>query len=284
MTAAKLQQAGDRRSLLQAAAAAVISRRLPATACLLGLIVVAGAAATVARAHPSRPKPAHFFLLRPGATGLPRSDSYCARAVAANQWEPRSDNNAANHAVPSNPSAVPWNPNHDRWWRFIQNRSHVTGRYTGTTDQIIRWAACKWGIDENLVRAVVTQESYWHQNYVGDNGHSFGLTQIRDAGNASPAGTHDGWGGYPYTLHYTALNVDFYGAYLRSCYDGDFYDGGSWLYGGRTIQQVIASNGAEGALWGCVGAWFSGDWYSDSAQRYINNVKALLDQKPWQRF
>ena len=30
---------------------------------------------------------------------------------------------------------------------------NVTGNYTGTTDEIVRWAACKWGIDEDVVRA-----------------------------------------------------------------------------------------------------------------------------------
>ena len=33
----------------------------------------------------------------------------------------------------------------------------------------------------------------------------------------------------PDTRSSTALALDFYGAKLRSCYNGDFYDGGSWL-------------------------------------------------------
>ena len=39
----------------------------------------------------------------------------------------------------------------------------VTGNFTGTTDEILQWAACKWGIDEDLVRAQVAIESWWDQ-------------------------------------------------------------------------------------------------------------------------
>jgi soluble lytic murein transglycosylase-like protein len=35
----------------------------------------------------------------------------------------------------------------------------VTGNFRGTTDEIIRWAAWKWGIDEDLLRAVAARES-----------------------------------------------------------------------------------------------------------------------------
>jgi soluble lytic murein transglycosylase-like protein len=31
--------------------------------------------------------------------------------------------------------------------------------FRGTTDEIIRWAAWKWGIDEDLLRAVAARES-----------------------------------------------------------------------------------------------------------------------------
>ena len=43
------------------------------------------------------------------------------------------------------------------------------GNFTGTTTEIFQWAACKWGIDEDTLRAVAVQESDWHQSAVGDN-------------------------------------------------------------------------------------------------------------------
>ena len=79
----------------------------------------------------------------------------------------------------------------------------------------------------------------------------------------------------------TALNVDLYGARTRSCYDGDFYDGGSWLYGGQTVQQIAAAQGWDYVLWGCVGSWFSGSWYDSGATNYIGLIKNHLANRTW---
>ena len=57
--------------------------------------------------------------------------------------------------------------------------SRVDGNFTGTTDEILQWGACKWGFDEDLVRAVAVVESWWRQSTVGDNGASYGLLQVR---------------------------------------------------------------------------------------------------------
>lgn len=217
-------------------------------------------------------------------TNLPVADGTCASAVTPTTFEPRPDNNTANHTV--GPAGAIWGPwTNDAYWTGMAANLHkVTGNYTGLTTQIIQWAACKWGIDEDLLRAVAVSESSWHQNAAFDvaNGcpHSFGLTQVRDSRSTCPT-NHDGWGGMPGTSSSTALNVDFYGARLRSCYDGDLYDGSSYLYNGQTVTQIAATNGWDYVLMGCVGSWFSGDWYSSSAQSYINSVKGHLANKPW---
>jgi autotransporter family porin len=80
------------------------------------------------------------------------------------------------------------------------------------------------------------------------------------------------WGGYPWTQQSTALNVDFYGAYMRACLNGVFYDGGNWLYGGTKVTND---------LWGCVGSWFSGNWYDSGARSYIAQVKQHLAERTW---
>jgi hypothetical protein len=233
------------------------------------------------------PSSGHFSTEPSGAAGLPRLDSYCASQITQNPWEPRWDNYLANTTIPLGPVAWSQTANQLYWAKWIANRNQVTGNYTGTTDQIIRWAACKWGIDEDLLRAVAKQESDWHENAKGDyangNYHSFGLMQVRDSDATSAPGAHNDQGGYPDTLSDTALNVDFYAAQLRSCFDGAFYDGGSWLYNGQTIQQVIATNGADYALWGCVGSWFSGGWYDTGAQNYITSVKTHLSNRDWEK-
>jgi hypothetical protein len=46
----------------------------------------------------------------------------------------------------------------------------VDGQFTGTTDEIIQWAAAKWGLPDNLIRAEAVVESYWYQ----DNRNSSG--------------------------------------------------------------------------------------------------------------
>ena len=225
---------------------------------------------------PVEPAPAHgereyFGTLRVGSV-VPRSDSGCASRVTRNPWEPRPANRRANHSVPSAP--VRWNNNRGwTYWRaFIAKRRKVTGNFTGTTDEIIQWAACKWGIDENVIRAAAVQESHWQQAFRGDfeNGshHSFGLMQIRHDDAAGKLVK----GGFPATLRHTALNVDYYGAELRACFEGDFYDGGRWLYGRARVK---------GDLWGCVGYWYSGDWYTAGAKDYIAKVQNHYRRKPW---
>jgi Transglycosylase SLT domain len=225
----------------------------------------------------------YFGTLPSGTTGLPNSDSVCAAKVAPSAWEPRPDNTAANNLVPAHPATISWarNQGNLHWKGWIANRDKVTGNYKGTTSQIFQWAACKWGVDEDVLRAVGAQESGWHQDAVGDVAdgapHSFGIMQVRNTSDVGgPA-----WGGYPQTLKDTSLNIDFYAAYIRSCLDGDFYDGGPWLYDGQTVEKEIAADGANYVLWGCVGSWFSGHWYDALAQTYVAHVRHRLEEKAW---
>jgi hypothetical protein len=180
---------------------------------------------------------------------------------------------------------VNWGTALNSWTKFAGDRDEVTGNYTGTTDEILQWVACKWGFDVNLVRADAWQESSWIQSTVGDtcgNGApsdegSFGVLQVK---NKDCSGS---WiqGGYPYTQNDTALDADYWGARLRACFDGAFYDGDPWLYNGQTMAQVIAQHGQDYALWGCVGSWFSGNWYDSGAQSYIAKVQGWESSQPW---
>jgi hypothetical protein len=223
----------------------------------------------------------YFSTLPSQASGLPRSDATCAAQVTTDTWEPRPDNYTDNHSVP--PGPVPWSDDDVGYWtKFLAKRALVTGDYTGTTNQIIQWVACKWGLDEDILRAVAVQESDWHMSSTGDEcgpagEASYGLFQIKNE-YCDGSGA---WGGYPATAAYTALNADFYGAYLRSCLDNDFYDGGSWLYKGQTVAQITAAKGYDYVVWGCVGSWFSGNWYDSGATNYISQVKAHLASKEW---
>ena len=90
---------------------------------------------------------------------------------------------------------------------------YVTGHFTGTTDEVIQWAARKWGLKPDLLRAVATVESWWRMSTVGDNGDSFGLFQVRRPFHCTE----------PVCEQFrddAALNADYYGGILRSYYDG----------------------------------------------------------------
>jgi hypothetical protein len=215
---------------------------------------------------------------------LPRAASTCASSIIHTTWEPRADNFAANHTVGD--GSYTWGPaaTDPYWSAWAGSVPHVQGQFTGTTTEMFSWAGCRWGIDEDLLRAVAVIESTWHQSTWGDRCGggdptigSFSVVQIK---NKSCDGSLL-WGGMPDVQQSTALAVDLYAARLRACYNGDFYDGGSWLYGGQTVRQIAAEHGWPYVLWGCVGSWYSGNWYDSGAVTYINNVRNALAQRVW---
>jgi hypothetical protein len=223
-------------------------------------------------------QPGYFGTEPAHATYIPRSDVYCASAVRPNSWEPRPDNDQANHTVA--PAAFNWSLE-NYWTLWRDKRAKVTGNFTGTTTEIIQWAACKWGIDEDTIRADAVVESYWHMSTLGDvcgpSGEaSYGLMQIKNK-DCSGATVH---GGYPDTMQSTALNVDWYGAHIRSCYDGDFYDGGNWLYLGQTVDQIAAQHDWNYVFWGCIGSHYSGNW--QPGQPYEARVQQVLKNRTWE--
>lgn len=204
--------------------------------------------------------------LPPGAS-LP-SGSQCANLISYSSWEPRPGNATYNQTTP--PS----------WW--LQNYyavvasgeggspgsylQRVTGNFTGTTDEILQWGACKWGFDANVVRAIAVNESHWHQSADGDNGASLGILQIKDTTNNYPSTV-------PYSGQSTAFNVDYKLAQQRACFDGQmsYLDSSSYPQESRTNYM----------LWGCVGQWYSGGWYDSGAQSYISQVQQFLNNQTW---
>ncbi len=175
----------------------------------------------------------------------------CALRVQRNVWEPRPANARANSTVPPGPVwARTWgSPEADA----LQKR--VTGAFTGTTDEIIQWASCKWGFDTEITRAQAAQESKWHQSYQGDGGVSFGLMQIKSTYWIGTA---------PWSAKSTAYNVDWALGLRRACFEG-------YVFGER----------ARGDVWGCVGAHFSGQWLDAASRVYIDRVKHQLADRPW---
>ena len=216
---------------------------------------------------------AHFATLPPGSA-LP-SDEECETRVRPAE-ENRSVNAEFNQTMGGPTAPLP---------PYFELAGRVTGSFTGTTDEIIQWTACKWGIDEDVVRAQIAKESWWHQDATGDfssdpnscaPGHpigadgkdgqcpeSIGLGQVR-------APFYKDF--IDHAVASSAYNLDVTYGIWRSCFEGSE----TWLNDVEHGQPYAA-----GDLWGCVGRWFAGRWYTQPALDYVAAVQDYLEQEVW---
>jgi hypothetical protein len=256
----------------------------------------AAAAASPAASRPASPSsarrapgaklaapPLHFRTLPPGAK-LP-TGAQCARWVRETPLrENKAANKKANQTVGQHVGAHFFSagdsPKADK---LLAPR--INGYFTGTTKEILRWASCKWGINQYTVFAQAAVESWWQQSTLGDwdsdasacpPGHKLGA-------DGTPGQCPQSYGilqnRYPFEKaswpgigRSTAMNADTAYAIWRSCYDG--YEG--WL---NTVPEPQAYH--KGDLWGCVGRWFSGRWHTAPAQQYIAKVKKYQSERIW---
>ncbi len=193
----------------------------------------------------------------------PRSSKEAAKLVKQSKWEPRPENRASNRRVPGWKKVRAWRKRSEMpYARFVD------GRYRGTTDEIIQWAAHKWGINTNLMRAVATVETWWVQSFRGDSGDSFGLYQVRRPYHC--------WGECRIMRNFTAFNADYYGGIIRSYFDGK-----------QTWLRRETDNGKPyraGDLKGSLGAWYSGRWWgppSRPIEPYLDMIKHRQAEKTW---
>jgi hypothetical protein len=291
-----------------------------ATLAILGALLMGVSAPAEARTGP--PSARGYFRLRPvGAWSNLPGDRRCAARVHRSRWEPRRQNAQENRTMPraravrrafaARPRAV-GGAYRRRWDRWLLPR--VDGRYTGTTDEIFQWAACKWGMPDNLLRAMAYRESQWYQYETNPSGRclpDYGCTDLFSSASAASrtycnglaAFGHDyqvdfgsgicpktfgivsvmswqdpSWGRwrnnqngtFPFNRNSTAFAVDYLGATLRGCYEG----WETWLRDGGTGYSA-------GEIWGCVGAWYDGNWHSVAADGYIFRVRRALITHPW---
>jgi autotransporter family porin len=229
--------------------------------------------------------PAHFGTLAPGAA-LP-SGAQCAawvraKPLAENKGGNRGFNQATGHSLGGS-----FFPTSDdaRSNRLLAVR--VDGQFTGTTHEILRWAACKWGIDEDIVAAQAAVESWWNQTTKGDlgsdptacpPGHGLGA-------DGTPGQCPQSYGilqnRYPFEQaswpgigRSTAMNADTAYANWRTCFEG--YE--LWL---NNVERGRAYG--AGDAWGCVGRWFAGRWHTAPAEGYIGKVQGYLNQRIWEQ-
>src|SRR6266496_6226950 len=95
----------------------------------------------------------------------PLSDNAAAKRVKRSSFEPRPENAAQNRRIPTKAELAEFHRRSD-----MPYQRYVSGRYRGTTDEILQWAARKWGFDPDLFRAVATVESWWRMSTLVDNG------------------------------------------------------------------------------------------------------------------
>lgn len=269
------------------------------------------------------PAKAGYFSLRPvGRWSALPDDATCASRVHRSTWEPRPDNGKRNHTKPD-PSAVHRSlsarpravaGSYDtRWDTWLLPR--VDGQFTGTTDEIFQWAACKWGLSDNLLRAIAVRESTWYQYMTYPSGRpviDYGSGDMMPA-NTTGAGTfcdgiaaygrdyqHDfGVGVCPRTFSiagvmawqapsWGAMRGDQNGTfpfsrdstafavdYLASQLRGCYEGWESWL------ADSAGASYTAGDIWGCVGNWYAGEWHSAAAQGYVIRVRHELTNLTW---
>lgn len=135
----------------------------------------------------------------------------------------------------------------------------IDGNYVGTTEQILAWAAKKWGFDHlaypDLAKAMAVAESWWRQGHIGANGE-LGILQVHPKywPDAEPAR----WS--------TAYAADYAMAVVRH-----YYDGNSWL-----------QDNTKGNIRSSVAAWECGCG-SNGTGSYTTTVFEYYDSKPWLR-
>ena len=242
---------------------------------LIAVMVVGGAAGIAFRTPP--PPRGGGSTSAVGASLI--SDAEAVSRVSLHGTEHRPVNREVNQRMDSPADIRAWRnvyrarKEDGQPWTWSRIHVEMLDRVTGnpgrrprggpwTTDELVQWAAAKWGLATDIARAVGVNESAWRYTVNGDGGLSWGFTQIKDRRPnepASPNTSHPGT--FPLSRDSMAFNLDYWGATVRTHYEG----GSPWLAGGD----------ATGNIWEAVGAWYSGtagtenDSYVASARRHV---------------
>ena len=228
-----------------------------------------------------------------GGLYTPRSDQAAAAEVIA-AAENRPGNSTANGYMPTAAqlqafySAI--NSNGQTVVQANPYDRFVTGHYSGTTDEVIQWAAAKWGIPADWLRAEYVQESRWNMSQLGDLAtvtptayseypsqarvpntdevyQSMGISQIKWIPDGSV-----GAGTEPLRWESTAFNADYQAATLRFYFDDP--DGLRSAWGDSTYSA--------GNAWDSLGGWFEPyPWLNSGQLSYIAEVQAHLAARTW---
>jgi hypothetical protein len=257
------------------------------------LIAVIASLAVIVSRHRTLPAVLHPQLVwaPPGSRPLPDS---VARRLVTPRPEQHPENVPANRYVPTAAELRSFYTARDSEGqpvvRFNPLLRYVTGNSglaDPSTDELIQWAAHKWGIPEDLMRAQLTVESGMRMTQLGDRRsvgteswesyplrariaggtgvyESMGIAQVKWLPDGSV-----GAGTEPLRWRSTAFNLDVYAATLRYYYDGRC----RWCGPGYR----------RGEPWQSVGAWFSPQpWDDPAARTYVARVRTALEARTWE--
>jgi hypothetical protein len=173
------------------------------------------------------------------------------------------------------------------YFRYVDGRD---GLRSPSTDDLIQWAAQKWGIPENWLRAEFVLESYWSQFQLGDEKpvssrwyglypsqarvphsqrvyQSLGITQVKWIPDGSV-----GPGTEPLRWESTAFNLDYQAATVRFYYDNPQGARSSW--GDASYAPC--------ERWNSIGGWFEPyPWDNHGQQTYVEQVRQHLAKRDW---
>jgi hypothetical protein len=270
-----------------AAAAATSTSRMPtkATATTRRSEAHRRPSAAAGSSRSATSAPSRFRTLPPGAS-LP-GGAQCAAWVRARPLpERKAVNRPFNQVTGQHVGSGLFDPGATDPRANSRIAARIDGAFTGTTQEILRWTACKWGIDEDLVDAQAAVESWWRQTTKGDFGsdasacapghglgadgtagqcpQSFGILQNRYPFERST---------WPGIARSTAMNADTAYAIWRACFEG--YE--HWLNDVERGRRY----GAGDAL-GCMGRWFSGRWHTAAGDQYVAKVKDYVSRRVWE--
>ena len=216
-------------------------------------LLLAAALVSASRRTRARGRPRDAAAREAAAVGTPRA----AKLVKRSRFEPR----------PANREAVPAGAKSAATLRVFRAQSDmpyarsVTGRFTGTTDEVIQWAARKWGLKPDLLRGVddgrvvVADEHARRQRRLVQalpGPPPLPLHRARVPGVPRRRGAQRG------LLRRDPARV------LRR--EAGLAEHGLGRRAGSGDERSARGRGGRyrrGDLWGSVGAWFSGRWWNE---------------------
>lgn len=229
----------------------------------------------------------------PSTAQVPLTDAQAAARVT-HKPEIHADNTTFNNYVPAATELEAFHAKATGWppvsiTRYVDG---LDGLSSPSTDDLIQWAAAKWGIPADWVRAQIAQESTWHQCLSETRGwgdrttvsetdwNQYGTSCGGKIAGTKEAFVSDGlssvkWipsisehpGTEPLRWKSTAFNLDYYAANIRAYFDGLC----SWCGTGYSAGQD----------WASIGAWFSPTPWKTASEGYVASVQKRLAERDW---